>query len=238
MESVSAPSSGTELLMRRVLLLDTETQGLDPQRHSIIEVAVMLYDLELACPLESYATLVLANSNEAQAVNKIPARALRCGATPSLAWQAVSDMRECADCVAAHNAEFDRKFLEASWGNLGGPWCCTKTDFAWPNDLRGDSLVQLALGLGLGVASAHRAMTDVDTMARVLTRVHELGLALPPLFRRACRPKKRFVALIAYESRDLAKKAGFMWAEDKREWWKMMPPEDTEALSFRVVQRD
>jgi DNA polymerase-3 subunit epsilon len=147
-------------------------------------------------------------------------------------------MRELTDCVAAHRAEFDRKFVESAGVEIAGPWCCTKSDFEWPNDLRGESLVQLALGLGLGVSSAHRAMTDVDTMARVLTRVHEMGRSLPDMFRRACRPKKRFVALVSYDSRDIAKQAGFAWDDQRREWWKAMPPQDAEELTFRVVQRD
>jgi DNA polymerase III subunit epsilon len=238
-ESESAPSSGTDLDMRRVLLLDTETQGLSPEKHMVIEVAVMLYDLERACALQSYASLIRATGgNEAQRVNKIPADLLPVAPEARDVWTAVEDMRKLADCVAAHNAEFDRKFVEAAGAKVSGPWCCTKTDFEWPNDLRGDSLVQLALGLGLGVAIAHRAMADVDTMARVLTRVHELGHSLPALFRRAARPKKRFVAMVSYESKDLAKQHGFLWSAEKREWWRMMPPDDAEALSFRVVQRD
>lgn len=224
--------------MRRALLLDTETQGLDPERHLVIEVAVMLYDLQLACPLESYASLIRADSNEAASINKIPAVALSEANDPREVWHAILDMRALADCVAAHNAEFDRRFVEAACVGFPGPWCCTKTDFNWPRDLRGDSLVQLALGLGLGVASAHRAMADVDTTARVLTRLHEMGHSLPALFRCAARPKRRFAAMISYEDRDLAKKAGFMWDEKKREWWRNMPPEDVEALTFRVVQRD
>jgi DNA polymerase III epsilon subunit-like protein len=224
--------------MRRALLLDTETQGLDPKQHSVIEVAVMLYDLERGCSLESYASLLEAHSNEAEGVNKIPVGALLEANTATEVWQAVADMRMLANCVVAHNAEFDRKFVEAARANVPGPWVCTKTDFSWPGGLRGESLVQLALGLGLGVASAHRAMTDVDTMARVLTRLHETGHSLPQMFRRAARPKRRFVALVSYDSREVAKRAGFQWNDQTREWWRMMPPEDAEALMFRVVQRD
>jgi DNA polymerase-3 subunit epsilon len=238
MESANAPSSGMELPMHRALLLDTETQGLDPAKHSVIEVAVMLYDLELGCPLESWASLIRASSNEAQGVNRIPVEVLTQAPTPYETWHVVREMRQLADCVVAHNADFDRRFVDAAGANVPGPWVCTKTDFTWPDGLRGESLVQLALGLGLGVASAHRAMTDVDTMARALTRVREMGHSLPEMFRRAARPKRRFIAMVSYDSRDLAKRAGFQWDDQKREWWRMMPPEDAELLSFRVMQKD
>ena len=226
--------------MRRALLLDTETTGLDPREHRVIEVAACLYDLEIGCPIESYATLLQhAGGNEAEAINRIPSVALADAPHPSVGWTRVVALAERADVVAAHRAEFDRSFVEASI--LSPPkwrWVCTKTDFDWPGVGRGDSLVQLALAYGLGVASAHRALTDVDTMARVLSRVRELGHSLPDLFRRAARPKKRFVAMVSYEMRQVAKDAGFLWDGDRREWWRMMPPEDAAALTFRVAQRD
>ena len=90
--------------------------------------------------------------------------------------------------MVAHRAEFDQGFVQKSLDALESPdsydvledwdpskpWVCTKSDIEWPSKLRGDSLVQLAFGLGLGVASAHRAASDVDTMARCLTRAREV----------------------------------------------------------------
>lgn len=223
--------------MKLAALLDTETQGLDPSVHAVIEVGVCLYDLELGCPLESYASLIRAESNDAEKHNRIPAAALENANHPIAVWRNVSELAAHADCIVAHRAEFDRSFVPESIRILR-PWLCSKTDFDWPGVGRGDHLVHLALAYGLGVSSAHRALTDVDHMARILTRVHELGHSLPELFRKAARPKKRFVALVSYEMRQVAKDAGFLWDEKRREWHRSMPEDDVEALSFRVVQRD
>lgn len=223
--------------MRYAALLDTETQGLDPSVHAVIEVGVCLYDLELGCPIESYASLIRADGNDAEKHNRIPSAALEYAQHPIEVWRRVSSLVSQADIIAAHRAEFDRLFVPESIRVLR-PWVCTKTDFDWPGVGRGDHLVHLALAYGLGVSSAHRALTDVDHMARILTRVHELGHSLPSLFERAARPKKRFVALVSYEMRQVAKDAGFLWDEKRREWYRAMPEQDVEALSFRVVQRD
>jgi oligoribonuclease (3'-5' exoribonuclease) len=52
--------------MRRVLILDVETTGLDVSQHSIVELAAMLYDLKHGSAISSWASLVCAVSNAAE----------------------------------------------------------------------------------------------------------------------------------------------------------------------------
>jgi DNA polymerase III subunit epsilon len=236
--------------VRRALLIDTETTGIDPSVDQVVEVGACLYDLEIGCAIESYASLVRAGGNPAERFNGIPAAALVGAKEPVAVWSRVSALADEVDVIVAHNASFDRSFVEAAVRGVeewvpsdsltAKPWACTRSDFLWEGGGEGGGrkLVEIALAYGLGVASAHRALTDVDTMARLFTRLHERGVSLPELFERATRPKRRFVAVVSYEMRHLAKEAGFGWDGDRREWWRMMPPEDAEALPFRVVQRD
>ena len=228
--------------MRRALILDTETTGVDPSVDSVIEVAACLYDLEIGCAIESYASLVRApGGNPAERINGVPAAALAEANHPIEVWRRVAGLAAAADVVAAHNAEFDRGFVRAA----GAPsiadklWVCTRSDFVWEagGEGGGRKLVEIVLAYGLGVATAHRAAADVDMMVRLFTRVKELGVSLPDLFRRAARPKKRFVAQVSFEMKHLAKEAGFSWSPETRVWWRMMSPADVSALPFRVVER-
>jgi len=226
----------------RVLLCDVETTGLE-ETDSVIEVACTLYSLEHASPIESYACILQAEKNGAEHVNGIASDLLsKHGLEGTEVWERVHALGYEADCLVAHRAEFDKRFVDKSMYSvglsIGRPWVCTKTDIKWPGERRGDHLVQLALSMGLGVASAHRAMADVDTMSRILTRAAEMGVDLVEMFRLALRPKKRFVAMVSFEMKDTAKQAGFLWDPDRKQWYRHMPPEDVEALSFRVVQRD
>ena len=217
--------------IRHVALLDTETTGLDRQTDRCIEVAVMLYDLEHAQPVASYASLIRgAESNAAQSANGIPPAMLPRAQEPDVVWRAVKWIIDPASVIIAHRAEFDRQFVP----ELGKPWVCSKVDLKWPGRMRGDHLVQLALGLGLGVASAHRAMADVDTLARILTRVAEKGHSLEQLILQALRPKLRYVSLAPFEQREIVKAHGFMWDAERKQWWRDMPPEDVEELPFPV----
>jgi DNA polymerase-3 subunit epsilon len=245
--------------MKYALLLDTETTGLDPATSGVIEVAVCLYDLHLGCPIRSFASLIRAEEkNDAEHINRIPQAAIDAAPRPLGVWNEVAMMASEVDVIAAHRAEFDKSHVALAINRIAyagmpetllsfssKPWVCTKVDFDWPGGHRGDHLTHLALAYGLGVASAHRALADVDAMVRIFNAVHQMHelaperyRSLPELFERAARPKKRFVAMVSFEMRQTAKDAGFLWEPARKEWYRMMPPEDTEQLPFRVVQRD
>jgi len=221
----------TDQTIRYAAILDTETTGLDPARDKTIEVAVMLFDVKHAQPVASFASLIRGPAeNEAHTINGIPPAMLPEAREAERVWACVRWIIEPAQVVIAHNSEFDRKFTP----DLGKPWVCSENDIAWPGRARGGSLVQLALSLGLGVASAHRAMADVDTLARILTRLAEMGHALEPVLVRAMRPKVRCHSLAPFEQKDVVKAAGFRWEQDKKVWWRDMPLEDTKELPFKV----
>lgn len=46
--------------MKRIAIVDTETTGLDPVTDSVIELAVVLWDVEHRTTIASFAHLVLA----------------------------------------------------------------------------------------------------------------------------------------------------------------------------------
>lgn len=219
--------------MKYICILDTETTGLDPIKDRCVEVAVMLYDVKYAQPVVSFASLLRGESNEAFAVNGIPQEMLPEMRDPELVWRAVRWVIDPAEVVLAHNAEFDRQFVP----DLGKNFVCTEEDIVWPGSQkggRGGSLANLALRLGLGVASAHRAMADVDTLSRILTRLAEQGHDLETLIIRAMRPKATFHSLAPFEQKDIVKGAGFRWDPDRKIWWRRMAVEDAKGLPFKV----
>lgn len=221
----------------RVLILDTETTGLDPQKDGVIEVGAILYSVEHATVLESYASLIHSlHGNAAEAVNRIPADAVRSGKHPRGVWDRVGEMASYADAILAHNAEFDRAFV-GDWLVSELPWICTRNDIQWPRQTKpAPSLVSLALEHDLGVAYAHRALADCDLIARLLTRSRELGADLGAMLARALRPKATFEALVPFGRKDEAKGAGFQWDAPTKRWMRRMAIEDAAALPFPTKQ--
>lgn len=222
--------------IRYAAILDTECTGLDPARDRTIEIAVMLFDVKHAQPVASFASLIQGPAeNEAQPVNGIPATMLPEAREAERVWAAVRWVIEPAQIIIAHHAEFDRQFTP----DLERKWVCSEEDISWPNSNkggRGGSLAHLALSLGLGVASAHRAAVDVDTIARIFTRLAEKGHDLEAMLVHAMRPKAMFHSLAPFEAKDIVKNAGFRWDPDKKIWWRRMAIEDVKELPFRTRQ--
>ncbi len=222
--------------MKRILILDCETTGLDPTKDHVIEVACILYDVEHATAIESFASLIEHDGNPCENINRIPPAALAEAPPEAIVWARVGALVEQADAVVAHNAGFDQSFTPAPLPTLR-PWVCSKDDLRWPKQTReSPSLVALALEHDLGVATAHRAMADCELLARLLTRAHELGVDLDAMLARGLRPKAEFVALVPFERKDEAKAAGFQWDGARREWRRTMAIEDAAALPFKVRQ--
>ncbi len=221
------------MTLRYALILDTETTGLSVAEGArCIEVACIVYDLECAAPIASYASLMRSETNEAEAINRIPVSALRKAPLPDGVWDRVSNMADRCDVIIAHRSEFDRQFVPMSIQEH--KWLCSKFHVDWPRGKPGDSLVPLALAHGIGVVHAHRAMTDCDIISRLLTRVHEMGTPLVPLLERAMRPRVKVRGCQAFEQNDLAKQHGFAFDWDRKIWTAELPVDVIETLPFRT----
>lgn len=226
-------------MIRRCLIVDTETTDLDPATGRVIEVGAVLYSIENRTTLAQFATLLAGDSNAAEKINRIPPAALQeIGAIkPSLAGAAdvLKSLRSCADVIVCHNVEFDQQWFRNEWHSL--PWICTAFDFDWPAASReAGSLIQLALEHGVGVSSAHRALTDCNLIAALFDRMPLYGRDLQEMFARAMRPKAIFQAIVPFEEKDRAKDAGFKWDGAAKQWTRRLAVEDAAALPFKTLK--
>jgi DNA polymerase-3 subunit epsilon len=228
--------------MRYVAIVDTETTGLD-EKAECVEAGCILFDVLYGVPVRSYASLIQCSHNEAAHINRIQPGALADAPAAEMVWGSVARLCAKAEAFLAHRAEFDRRFVPLSvTASVSGqrPWICTKFDLDWPDAGGNPHLVHIALSLGLGVATAHRALADCDLIARSLARMKETGHDLDAFLMRGLRPKSMFIAEVSYDDRDKAKAAGFQWDNVTRQWMRRMAKEDAIALahsaSFRVTE--
>lgn len=224
--------------IQRALIIDTETNGLEDSS-GVIEVGAILYSLSNQCVLQELATLWPADSNEAEFINRIKPAALReiAGtATVTAAAILLRDMARTADVFVAHNAEFDAKqLLKTDLKLPERPWVCTMSDMKWPLATRETgSLINLCLEHGIGVASAHRALTDCRLIASLFDRMTDLQA----MFQVAMRPKGLFQAMVSYDDREKAKTAGFKWDGAAKQWTRTLALEDAAQLGFPVRRLD
>lgn len=218
-----------------ILILDTETTGLDAAIDNCIEIAVVTYSIPDACVLNIFSTLFLSeNGNPLQKVNHIPSNALKKGMEPNLVWGVIEEYAKKCDAVVAHNALFDKDFVRGEAVHKI-PWICTQSGVTWPLQTKSEmSLVNLVLAHGLAVVDPHRALNDCMLIARLLSRCAELGHDIQKILSRGLRPMAVFQAMVSYNDRELAKNAGFHWDAGNKRWIKTMAVEDVEDLAFKV----
>ena len=229
--------------MQNILILDIEATGLDHQKDTVVEVAAALWSVPHRALLDVRSMLVRTEQlNAAFHVNRIPDALIAQGNVGwSEAESLIGDMMYDADATVAHNADYDRAWFSKDVAERT-PWICSCDDLDWPRTTQSKGLVSLALDHGVGVVSAHRALADVLTLARLFEAVAPIlelqGRTLEEFLARGLRPKARFQALVPIERKDEAKSAGFHWNPGPvgKGWFRNMAIEDAALLRFPTRQ--
>jgi DNA polymerase-3 subunit epsilon len=226
-----APARGQTL---RVLLLDTETTGLSAARDKVIELALLAFDLDLATGepaglLEVYDGLEdpgVPLSPEVQQLTGITNDMLR---GQRLDEARIAQLLAGAQLVIAHNAAFDRPFVEARLPVFAElDWACSFAEIDWKGQGR-DSAKLSALAMQLGwFYDAHRAEMDCHALLAVLRPPLPLGErnGLMHLVEAARRPSFRLQATGApFEAKDLLKARNYRWDSNLRVWFTQLRDE-------------
>ena len=228
-----------EQLPKNILILDTETTGLDNKNDDCLEVGSILFNVKTRSVLAQQSFLLPVENNNAEKINNIPAEITRLPQPLSEAIKYFESLVRVSDVIVAHNAEFDMKWFGLNkLPQIKKKWICSMEDITWPSERQlktRPSVRDLALAYGVPVWNAHRALTDCIYLAEVFKRCSELE----KLLIRALEPKILFRAEISYEERYLAKGAGFRWNDAiKGAWSKRMSRRDMEKLEFPVREVD
>lgn len=232
-EPTATPQSGVP---QTLLIIDTETTGLDPLRDRCLEVGAILFDVASRAVLCQQSFLLPVDSNPAEAINHISASVTRRPQPWQDALRWFDQLLSAADLLVAHNAAFDRQWfgIDPLPAALK-PWLCTMDDIRWPDDrqLRSrPSVRDLALAYGVPVWAAHRALTDCIYLADVFARCDDLE----ELLLRGMEPRQLMRARLSFEERHLAKAAGFRWNDPvKGAWTRRLSEREILELDFPVV---
>ncbi|WP_371639264.1 3'-5' exonuclease [Synechococcus sp. UW179A] len=233
-----SPQSGADrqAAARTLLIVDTETTGLDPQLDHCLEVGVILFDVSSRQVLAQQSFLLPVESNAAEAINRIPASATNLPQPWRPALGYLQSLLDAADVLVAHNAAFDRQWFGR--GHLPATdkrWLCSMEDMRWPPErqLRSrPSVRDLALAYEIPVWAAHRALTDCIYLAEVFRRCEDLE----QLIEHGLEPRQLMRAQVSYDNRHLARDAGFRWNEPvKGAWARRLSAREASNLDFPVV---
>ncbi len=222
-----------------LLILDTETTGLEPDNHFCLEVGAILFNVKRRSVLSQVSFLLPVMENQAESINNIPAEITRIPQPYLEALEYFKTLVKSADVIIAHNAAFDKKWFGIGLlPEINKTWICSMEDINWPKNLNlksRPSVRDLALAYEVPVWSAHRALTDCIYLGEVFKRCN----GLEELLVKALEPRMLMRARVSYEERHLAKKAGFIWNEPIRgAWTRRLSKSQVLELDFPVEQVD
>lgn len=222
----------------QLLIIDTETSGLDCGSDQVLEVGAILYSLTQRSVLSQVSFLLPTTANAAESLNGISVGATQAPQPWRQSLELLQALASHAQLAVAHNAAFDQQwFGQGVLPELGLPWLCSMEQISWPAErqLRArPSVRDLALAYGVPVWAAHRALTDCIYLAQVFERCADL----PQRIQEGLEPRVLYRAQVSYNDRHLAREAGFRWNEPVQGAWTRLLSErqlQAMALPFPVV---
>lgn len=220
---------GTET--RVGIILDVETTGLDPSRDEIIELAMVSFEFSpdgrvfsILGVFEHLREPSIPISAEITKLTGIDAEMV---AGRTISADEVAAFASSAVVVIAHNAAFDRRFVERAYPVFSTKaWACSLSQVDWRQEgYDGGKLAYLLAGHGL-FHSGHRATEDCHGLLEVLSRELLMSgeIGLKRLLDTARRPTWQIWAENSpFETKDVLKARGYRWNDGAdgrpKAWW-------------------
>ena len=204
-----------------LLVLDTETDGINTASCRCWEIAGVLYDTETKQVLRAWSSLIKTDEKLPKAIqqlSRIDPESLQHGVDIEEAVATLQRLEAKADFTVAHNVDFDRPILERL-GFRAKRWICTVNDVPYPEGIS-KKLTYLAVEHGIPViaANAHRALDDVMLLIQII-RQHDFS----QIIQYSEAKSKRLVARFQkkdFKARAVVKRFGFRWNRDFQQWEK------------------
>lgn len=217
----------------RAAFLDVETTGLNHLSDEVIEIGLVQFTYAEDGRIFSVPDTGMYNSLN-QPEQDLPAQITRLtGITiEMLSGQEIDATaleEKVHDCnlIIAHNAAFDRKFVEKRWDFFRDkPWACTMHGIDWISEgMTASKLDYLGTQFGF-FFDGHRAIEDcqagIEILSRTLPKTRELVMG--QLLRNARLPTYRIYASGAgFDCKEILKKRGYTWNSGDngkpKAWW-------------------
>jgi len=218
------------------ICLDTETTGLNHAEDKIIELGIVAFEYD---PITAEIIRITDRYNGFED----PGRALPkeiieiTGITDDMVrGQNLDDdqvirLANQATVVIAHNAGFDRKFVEARFPAFATlPWACSVNQIDWQAERISTRVLEyLLFKFGLFI-NAHRALDDAEGVLGIL--LGKLPVSKTTVFKSLLNTYDKVTSKISavgapFDKKDVLKQRGYRWNDGSqggcKAWWISVP---------------
>jgi len=160
--------------MRRICLLDTETTGLDPARHTVIEICAAILQVDSAGRIAGIYSIGSALQDPGhplpEAIVELTGLDDATLKGRGVDRKRLTEFIASCEAVVAFNASFDRPFAEKLLPDLPRlPWGCAMKDVPWRRlGFEPGPQNYLLMQSGFYPPLAHRAQEDVLSLVQLL----------------------------------------------------------------------
>lgn len=218
----------------RVIVLDTETTGLDARQERIIELALLSVQVNRVSgrpvgPVTVYESFEDPGKPIPPAIQEITGIDDTMVQGQRIDDEQVQALVAQADLVLAHNAGFDRPFVEARLPVFATrPWNCSFAGIDWKREGSGSAKLEFLAAERGWFYDAHRAQVDCHALLQVLACPLADGrTGLQQLLDGASRTRFKLRATGApFDAKDSLKARGYRWDSEARVWWTSLPSQE------------
>ena len=222
---------------QRVIVLDTETTGLDQRSERIIELAMLSVLVDTATgqpvgPVTTYESFEDPGRPIPAAITEITGIDDRMVQGQRIDDARVAELVQAADLIVAHNAGFDRPFVEARLPVFASrAWNCSFAGIDWKAQGSGSAKLEFLAHERGWFYDAHRALVDCHALLQVLAVPLKSGQSgLQQLLQGAMQTRYKLRATGApFDAKDALKARGYRWDTENRVWWTSLKGQDALA---------
>ena len=229
------------------LCLDTETTGLNQAEDKIIELGIVAFEYE---PTTGEICRITGRyngfedpghplANEIIEITGITDEMIK---GQHLDDTTINQLAEQASLIIAHNAAFDRPFVEQRLPCFKTiPWACTVSQIDWQAErLQARSLEYLLFKFGWCI-NAHRALDDAEGVLGLL--LETLPVTGQPVFKLLLENSSECITKLysinaPFDKKELLKQRGYRWSDGSngtpKSWW-ISIPESREQEEFSYL---
>jgi len=217
--SMVAPDQGETGL---ALIVDTETTGMDKVNDKVIEVGLLLVSFHRASGqllevIGSYSGLEDPRQPLSQVVQTVTGLSDADLAGQTMDDDAVAQLAAVADLVIAHNAAFDRPFLERRWPLFEDKaFACSINEIDWMGAGYTSAKLELLVYHCGYFYDSHRALNDCWALLFMLSQALQPDgeYAMAQLLNRAYAPSFLLNLQVRFDDKDKLKAlGGFQWLD-------------------------